>query len=257
MDALAMLTGVTCAVASAAAIDTVKIRAATIRILRQMSILHDGRSVRGEKLASWFSSTQTASVLRATGSWGSRLSEGDWIAAQLWRRKQDHALRWIALWAALEWKSVEHATSTLAVTLTGTAVEESGQLGLFPLTETPVLTPVRLSEAIETLSSYDEVQVKLGITRSTLIRWLEHDPDLRAAWKGRKRSEGVAKALHDVLTFVRTFPQTSPSDLERELPRQVRNLRKQAPDRLRLIVSSLPSRLPAQLPLELWLKDEY
>lgn len=230
-------------------VDTDLLRAAVVRILRQMSVMHDGRSVHVEQLANWFSSTGVASALRQMGGWGHELSTGHWVASQLWRRKQDHAVRWAVLWAALDWPSIEHASFALKAALLDTPVDESGQMGLFPVSESPMQTPLRIREALECCLSYEEVQARLGITRTTLLRWLELEPKLRVEWKLRKKTDRIELAVREASSFARSFPLASPTDLEGALPSHVRFLRKHATEKLRGITSTLQSRLPAQLKL--------
>lgn len=235
----------------ASTVDTVSLRAAAIQALRQMSVLHDGRSVHAGQLAKWFESTGVAAALRELGGWGSELSTGHWVASQLWRRRQDHPIRWAVLWAALDWPSVEHASFALKAALRDSSVDELGQMRLFPVSEMPTEIPLRIWEALEHCSSYEEVQFRLGITRATLLRWLDLDPKLRSAWKLRKRTDRVELALREVFKFARIHPLTCPTDLEEALPSHVRFLRRHAADRLRNITKMLKSRLPAQLKLEI------
>jgi len=248
--ALRLLSAVTEQFSTMEEVNTKLLRIATIRVLRQMSVLHDGRSVQMSKLESWFASTGVAAVLGQVEGWGSRLSTGEWVPSQLWRRKQDHPLRWTVLWAALEWPSIEHATFALRSALQDVPVDESGQTSVFPLSEAPTQTPLRVRQALEICNSYEEVQLQLGISRATLLRWLEHDPELRVQWKKRKRADGLKNSFETVLRFARAFPYTTPSALESAFPAEYRYLSKNAPEKLRLITAALPSRIPSQLPLD-------
>lgn len=245
------LSAVTDYICRVKSVDTTLLRLATIQVLRQMSVLHDGRSVQVSRLVDWFSSTGVSAVLSQIEGWGSRLSTGNWIATQLWRRKQDHPIRWVVLWAALEWPSVKHAIVALNGALLDASFDESGQMGIFPLSQAPTQTPLRVREAIESCGSYQEVQLRLGLSRATLLRWLEHDPKLRIQWKMRKLANELDVSIQKLMSFARAFPHTSPKDLEQALPTHFRYLRSKAPEKLRLITSALPSRLPVQLPLDL------
>jgi hypothetical protein len=155
------------------------------------------------------------------------------------------------LWAALEWPSTEHAAFALKAALMDVPVDESGQMGVFRLSETTTQTPLRLRQALETCNSYEEVQLQLSISRSTLLRWLEYDPELRTQWKKRKRADGLTNSFEAVLRFARTFPDSTPTELENALPAEYRYLARNAPQKLRTITATLRSRLPTQLPLNL------
>lgn len=248
---LRLLSAVTQTVSTLDEVNTSLLRIATIRVLRQMSVLHDGRSIQATKLVRWFASTGVAAAIAEIKGWGSRLSTGDWVPSQLWRRKQDHPIRWVVLWAALEWPSVEHATFALKAALMDVTVEESGQMGIFPLSETPAQTPLRLQQALDVCDSYEEVRLQLGISRSTLLRWLEYDPELRVRWKKRKRDDALMNSFETAFRFARIFPDATPTELENALPAEYRLLAKRAPQKLRIITAALPSRLPNQFPLDL------
>jgi len=124
-------------------------------------------------------------------------------------------------------------------------------MGIFPLSETPTQTPLRLQQALDVCDSYEEVQLQLGISRSTLLRWLEYDPELRVRWKKRKRGDALANSFETALRFARIFPDATPTELENALPAEYRLLAKRAPQKLRIITAALPSRLPDQFPLDL------
>jgi len=176
------------------------LRAAALRRMRDIGVIHSLARARHDRITRWFCSTSMHEMCRNPLSGVSSLSGGEWICSQLWRAKRDHPARWILLWCALNWKSSAEATSALADAASSLHRREDGQLSMFSLEPGEVKAPDHVYAAFQYCESYAEVMRQLNVSRADVVRWLESDPGLRQTWRQgayQERLRAVVRKLKD------------------------------------------------------------
>lgn len=243
MRVLAILAEIGCTLNQVGSVHTDGLRAFALNRLFQMGVIHSSSRVRHERLIQWFLNLEVASICMnerfGLGAFGS----GEWIPALLWRKKLNHSVRWILLWSALDWSSAAEAASAF---LSASAVETpsvSDQLPLFErLGSTSTTAPKKVYEAFDCCDSYAEVMKRLEVGRSDVVRWLEMDEGLRIRWRQRLKEGREAVCIDRVTKTVLASPDISRTQLESLCSAEIRWLRDHAPERLRQLLKSLPSR---------------
>ncbi|MGE5452185.1 MAG: hypothetical protein ACM3VZ_10135 [Acidobacteriota bacterium] len=175
-----------------------------------------------------------------------------WLPKLLWRRTQDHPIRWIIAWASLEWPSSEYAAQALLDSQRSEPLEDGGQLTLFKPTassETPAQqhpSPVAFQQALATETSYTGLMARLGVTRGDIVRWLEASPDAREAWRNRLQTLRIAEAENQIRQCLQQRPEISRQEVNKVLGRAIRLMRQHVPDQLNQILAAVPARLDVQ-----------
>lgn len=224
-------------------VNTEGLRTFTLNKLFHMGVIHSSSRVRHERLIQWFLDTEAASVCRNDRFGLGAFSSGDWIPALLWRKKLNHAVRWILLWAALEWSSAAKAASLFLAASASATPSMSDQLSLFEgMGAASSTAPKKVYEAFDCCDSYAEVMKRLRVGRSDVVRWLEMDEILRTRWRQRLKEGREAACVDRVKETVLENPEISRTQLEGLCISEIRWLRDQAPERLRQLLKSLPSR---------------
>ncbi|AGU47779.1 hypothetical protein VAPA_1c06490 [Variovorax paradoxus B4] len=245
-----LLTSIGEALRGVADIDMHTLRLATQARLRQLGIMHAStRSVRHSRLASWFRSTRTSERLSRGPNWVASLADGEWIAGQLWRHKNTHAVRWVVLWSALSWPDAPAAAQSFRDAVNGRRLDEAGQIALFEAALPSVGTPPYVVDAFAQAGSYGEVMSMLRASRTDVVRWLEADPNLRRSWRARLKEEKLSMAVQALRAEIALHPHHSRQEVERNCGAEMRWLREHAPDQLRKILTQVPSRSERQLVL--------
>lgn len=233
-------------------VDTKTLRASALLRLQQLGVIHSMHSVRHTRLHAWYRTQPVAAWLAAVSCRLTALAQPDWIPKLLWRRTQDHPIRWIILWSALGWTDEESAVDALNAALSGSACDENGQLRLFEedgLGKASVLatpTPKAFRQALETASSYKDLMMQLQATRGDVVRWLEADPACRQIWRERLKNHSVDSAEQTLTSLIRNTSPESIADLKNAAGKEFRLLRRHAPDRLTALLLAIPSERYAQ-----------
>lgn len=232
--------------AALAEIDSVNIsllRAFTLRGLRDAGVIISANGASHERIERWFAQTRTAAWCKAARNGLERLGDGHWIPAMLWRRHLGNAVRWVVLWSALDWESADAAAVSFGDACRGTGHEVGGQLMLFEADEeTQTRAPPYVWEAFSECDSYAEVMAKLQRSRGDVVRWLDLDPDLRAHWRARLRSEKRIQCLSTVRTALTANPNFTRRALEDQYPADIRWLREHAARELDELLRAIPAR---------------
>lgn len=238
-------------------VDTKTLRASALLRLQQLGVIHSMHSVRHSRLHAWYRTQPVAAWLAAESCGLTALAQPDWIPKLLWRRTQDHPIRWIILWSALGWTDEESAVDALNAALSGSACDEYGQQRLFPDEEAGNAfgrvepAPQAFRQALETASSYTELMMQLRVTRGDVVRWLEADATARQTWRKRLQDNRVDSAEKTLTHAIRGSPLPSRADINKIASKEVRLLRRHAPDRLAALLQAIPSEGDPQRPL--WL----
>ncbi len=238
-------------------VDTKTLRASALLRLQQLGVIHSMHSVRHCRLHAWYRTQPVVAWLAAESCGLTALAQPDWIPKLLWRRTQNHPIRWIILWSALAWTDEESAVDALNAALMGSACDEYGQQRLFQDKDTGNASgrvepaPQAFRQALETASSYTELMMQLRATRSDVVRWLEADATSRQTWRKRLQDNRVETAEKTLTHAIRSSSLPSRADLNRVASKEVRLLRRHAPDRLAALLHAIPSESDPQRPL--WL----
>ncbi len=181
--ATATLAAVGVMASSLDAIDLTSLRAVTVNRLAELGVLHSRHSVRHERLQKWFSSTAIGRWLPTAPNGLQSLQSGEWIAKQIWRRPSAHAVRWTALWSALEWDSADGAARRFHAACQSGGYSTHGTAGPLKQGWPRISAPPAFEAAINECLSYEAIATRLGATRSDVVRWFEAYPCLRAQWR--------------------------------------------------------------------------
>lgn len=233
-------------------LDVKLLRQAALQRLCALGVIHSTYSVRHERLNEWYLAQPISRWCMFAEGGLAQLAKSDWLPKLLWRRTQDHPIRWIVAWAALDWPSPEYAAQALTDSQRITPVEMSGQLALFKTASPPGTpakkhpSPTAFEQALESETSYAGLIARLGVSRGDVVRWLEASPDARAAWKRRLQTLRIDKAEVDVRQFIRQHPRTCRQQLNEEIGAAIRLLRQHAPALLEQLLAAVPSRLDLQ-----------
>jgi hypothetical protein len=111
--------------------------------------------------------------------------------------------------------------------------------------------PQAFRQALETASSYTELMMQLRVTRGDVVRWLEADATARQTWRKRLQDNRVDTAEKTLTHAIRGSPLPSRVDINKVASKEVRLLRRHAPDRLAALLQAIPSEGDPQKPL--WL----
>jgi len=179
----ATLAAVGAAASSVEHIDLESVRASAIDRLADLGVLHSRHAVRHVRLERWFTGTAIGRWLSTAPHGLESLKSGDWIAKMIWRRPTAHAVRWTALWSALEWDSPAEAAQRLL------ACAERDDPGSMPAIATQSWprpsAPPAFEEAARECLSYEAIASRLNASRSDVVRWFEAFPLLRAQWRAQ------------------------------------------------------------------------
>lgn len=188
------------ALMSLPSVNSDSLRSYALRRLRDTGVIHSLGGARHDRITRWFQDTDIGRMCADTTSGVSALGDGSWIPAQLWRRKFNHPARWIVLWSALNWSTVEEAATQFLEAAENRIHSEEGQLLLFQDEGLPVRAPAHVYSAFESCESYSAVMNLLKVRRADVVRWLDADPLLRRAWKQGAYSRRLAATMHRLQT---------------------------------------------------------
>lgn len=234
------------------ALDLKLLRQAALQRLCALGVIHSTYSVRHDRLDEWYRSQPISCWCLFAGGGLAQLAKSDWLPKLLWRRTQDHPIRWIIAWAALDWPSPEYAAQALTDSQRSEPVEVSGQLALFKTASLPGTpakkhpSPAAFEQALESETSYAGLIARLGVSRGDIIRWLEASPDARAAWRQRLQALRIETAEADIRQFIQQYPGTCRQELSEKVGAAMRLLRQHAPELLEQLLTAVPSRLDVQ-----------
>lgn len=240
------------AMCSLEALDLKLLRQATLQRLCALGVIHSTYSVRHERLDDWYQAQPISRWCLFARGGLEQLARPGWLPKLLWRRTQDHPIRWIIAWAALDWPSPEYAVQALTDSQRSEPVEVSGQLALFKTASPPGTpakkhpSPAAFEQALESETSYAGLIARLGVSRGDIVRWLEASPDARAAWRQRLQSLRLERAEADIRQFILQHPGTCRQELSEKVGAAMRLLRQHAPDMLEQLLVAVPSRLDVQ-----------
>lgn len=235
-------------------INTKALRAAALLRLKHLGVIHSMHAVRHARLHAWYRAQPVADWCADGRSSLAALADPDWIPKLLWKRTQDHPIRWIVMWSALEWADGETAAKALRDAVHGLTSDEDGQLPLFdgeggapPGGFSPAPTAFRL--ALETETSYATLMARVSASRSDIVRWLEADPISRQKWRERLQCARVMEAEQALTQQIQSHPHLSRDEVNAIANKEVRLLRQHAPERLAALLGAIPSKMDAQRPL--------
>lgn len=240
------------AMCSLDALDLKLLRQAALQRLCALGVIHSTYSVRHDRLDDWYRTQPISRWCLFAGGGLAQLAKSDWLPKLLWRRTQDHPIRWIIAWAALDWPSPEYAAHALTDSQRSAPVEVSGQLALFKTASPPNATtrrhpsPAAFEQALENETSYAGLIARLGVSRGDIVRWLEASPEARAAWRQRLQTLRIQKAEADIRQFIQQHPGTCRQQLSEKVGGATRLLRQHAPGLLEQLLTAVPSRLDVQ-----------
>lgn len=248
---------VTAAFSELDTINTKTLRVLALFRLKKMGVIHSMHAVRHARLHAWYRNQSAASWLASEHGGLTVLADPDWVPKLLWRRTQDHPIRWIILWSMLGWSNEESAVAALKEAVTGPEYDEQGQLPLFErtnldFTTKPVEpTPAALQLALNTASSYVELMRQLQASRSDIVRWLGAHPIARKNWRERLQHAKIVAAEQTLTQLMKSKPQPRRSEINRVASKEIRFLRQHALERLESLLNAVPSGADVQRPL--WL----
>jgi hypothetical protein len=228
-------------------VDVLCIREAAVARLRELGVLHSENSSRHERIERWFSSTATSLLCKTRGEGLEHLATGDWIAELLWRKRLNHAARWVTLWSALEWPSALEAATAFTDAANGLRLDRGTQLSIFEDTPVPSLpAPCKVYDAFSKSDSYGEVMAMLQASRGDVVRWLEQDPVLRAEWRHRLKMGKQRQCMDRIQAMASIGPNLTRQEIESNCSAEIRWLREHAPTLLHAMLKSVPGRASAQ-----------
>jgi hypothetical protein len=172
-------------VSSMGAVNLTSLRDATIGRLCWMGVIHSHFRVDHAWLTKWFQRTPLGQWLVNAPCGLDGLSAGDWIPGLLWRHRRRQAVRWMLLWASLNWCSSSEAEQELLRT-TQVSADNSDYSSSFDLGP-----PEPLLNAITSCRTYIELMASLGARRSDIVRWFERFPDIRKRWNDYRRGHPI------------------------------------------------------------------
>jgi hypothetical protein len=247
MPAAATLSAVGASLRRVTSADVASLRQVAILRLQEMGVIHSPGGARHVRIGRWFAGTGVASVCRDEQTGLTQLCEGDWIPELLWRKKLGHAIRWIVLWASLEWDSPEKATRAFEDAASGQRSSDDAQLRLFE-SDAPLRprAPSRVRQAFANSDSYGEVMARLLVSRADVVRWLERDPMLRAEWRQRLKQGKQLQCTTRIRSFASGVPDLTWQQLESLCGAEIRWLREHAPALLGTMFKSVSGRSSAQ-----------
>ena len=241
------LAAVGSALQSIDSIDIPSLRSSAVHRLREIGVVHSLSGCHHHRIEKWFSSAGASSIFENPILGLQHLTEGDWIPALLWRRKLTHAVRWVALWASLEWDSPAIAAQSFEHAASGGSVSAGGQIQLFDSEHMQERrAPPKVQEAFANSASYGDVMARLRVSRSDVVRWLEDDPMLRAEWRARLRRGKQSECVSRIRALAARATNVARAQIEAECGTEVQWLREHAPEQLRDLLKSLPARASAQ-----------
>ena len=247
VQAAAILTAISESLLHIKSIDIAALRAATILRLQEIGIIHTDGGVRHERIQKWFTSTGVASLCRYQQTGLDRFCEGDWISELLWGKKLSHATRWAILWASLGWDRPAESASAFRHAALGGHPTDGQQLLLFNSNMAGGRSaPSSVRAAFESSDSYGDVMLRLQVSRSDVVRWLERDPVLRAEWRGRLKQGKQRQCIDRIKGVALGAPNLTRQQLESACSAEVRWLREHAPSLLHGMLKSVPGRSSAQ-----------
>ncbi|WP_339521139.1 TniQ family protein [Comamonas sp. MYb69] len=232
-------------------IDMLSLRRSAICRLQEIGVIHSANGMRHERIARWFSSTGSSSLVRIAQPELNELIDGSLIPGLLWRKKKSTAIAWVVLWNALEWKSHHELIHSFADAASGRSPSIKGQLPLFNEFPTDSLVaPEYVRDAFQCCDSYADVMERLRVSRRDVVRWLEVDPTLRNEWKSRLRNTHQAECIERIRCFVQSAPQSRRADIENHCSADYRWMREHAPNQLAALMKSLGNRSSSQFRFE-------
>lgn len=224
-------------------IDTSSLRMFTLRRLQETGIIFSVNGASHDRLEQWFTQTPTAAWCRAAGNGLERLSDGKWIPSMLWRRNLSNGVRWAVLWSALGWESPDQAAASFTAACRGIGLAVGGQLTLFGNDiEVQARAPAHVWEAFAECDSYAGVMAKLQRSRGDVVRWLESDPELRASWRKRLRSDKQVRCITTIRATLAVRPNLNRQSLEELHTSEIRWLREHASRELNDLLKAVPAR---------------
>lgn len=238
------LAAVGTALRSIDSVDMTSLRMATLDRLREIGVIHSQTKSSHERISKWFASTPV-STLYSSFSTLHHFVDGEWIPDLLWRKKLDTAVRWVTLWAALEWSSPAQAAQAFQLTANGSSRLQGDQLLLFE-TAPKFAAPAHVWDAFSKCDSYAEVMACLVVSRGDVVSWLEQDPQLRAQWKQRLKLGRQQECVVRIRELASESPQLTRQELEIRCTAEVKWLRAHAPTTLQMLLKSIPGRAAAQ-----------
>ncbi|MFZ4287532.1 TniQ family protein [Variovorax sp. HJSM1_2] len=251
MVADAIINALASQISTMESIDTRALRVAALVRMQRLGIIHSTHSVRHDRIEHWFRAGAIGAWCQNASCGMSCLASGEWLPKLLWRQKQDHPIRWIVAWAALEWSTPEEAASAFLICQKGVSEGANGQLLLFAADTTlnAQSTPEHVRRAFDVAASYEEAMTLLSASRGDIVRWLEADPELRRCWRSRLLTERVDKAALTLIVYRSKFPGISREALVDLAPKDVTLLRKHRRELLHQIMASIPATRVRQLGL--------
>ena len=158
-----------------------------------------------------------------------------------------HPVQWLLLWSSLMWDTPDDAAKAFIGAAVNGQRTVSEQLDLFPATSTfPERAPESVVEAFAIADSYADVMIKLNVSRTDVVRWLEQDPTLRTEWRERLRSGRLRTCTERIRAAALHVETITRQSIERECSAEVRWLREHAPSTLTALMKSIPSRSSSQ-----------
>ena len=247
MKAAATLASIGASLRHVRSADIASLRRAAILRLQEMGVIHSAGGARHSRIERWFASTGVAAICGNQQTRLAQLCEGDWIPELLWRKKLTHAVRWVVLWAALEWNSPEESTRAFEDAASEEHRSDGTQLLLFDSdAHQPTRAPARVQDAFANSDSYGDVMAQLRVSRADVVRWLEQDPVLRAEWRLRLRQGKQLQCTARIRDLASSDLGLTRQQLESTCGAEIRWLREHVPTLLRAMLKSIPSRASAQ-----------
>lgn len=155
-------------------------------------------------------------------------------------------IRWILFWAALSEGDSTFAVSSLKAVSQSTILADGDQYLMFSDLADSLRAPKKVWEAFIISDDYQSAMSLLGVSRGTLIRWLEDDPDLRSSWRRRLRNGRLGQTQDRLRHAIASDPSQSRDDFSRQFKSDCAWLREHFPDVLRNLLAFLPSRMDRQ-----------
>lgn len=257
LDIQSTVQRVTAAFSEMDTVNTKTLRALALLRLKKMGVIHSIHAVRHTRIHAWYRNQPVATWLASENSSLTALADPDWVPKLLWRRTQDHPIRWIILWSILGWTNEGSAVEALKAAVTGPEYDEHGQQPLFDRENSGIATnpveptPPTLQQALNTASSYAELMWRLQASRSDIVRWLEANPSARHNWRERLQQARIIAAEQTLTQLIWSNPRPTRTEINKLASKEVRLLRHHALQRLESLLNAVPSGADAQRPL--WL----
>jgi hypothetical protein len=140
----------------------------------------------------------------------------------------------------------DYAVDGFTSSASGILSSADGQFSLFPGEKQSFSAPSHVRDAFMSSNSYSEVMIALDASRGDIVRWLETDRALHDDWRDSLRLGRQARCEAVLRAATQKCPDLNRSYLLEHHGAELRWLQEHAPQKLRVLLLSLPHKGSAQ-----------